>query len=226
MRKRMSLLTAFAVAVIGTFAMGVPSAQALEARCMYPPSKPVLSIGLSTTAPTAGSALYVRGKLTLNKCNVGGTPVLIRGGKKIIATTRTDARGAYSYRYIPTVNGSFAGNATVNKIVIGSRVLNIAVRTNLRGTKVAAVGRCRATVRGSIFPVRKGAVLLVQSRVTKGTRFVGWRTVGNARTDARGGYATTVTLPCGSKTGVSVFIAPTKINAGNRTATSTVTVKR
>ncbi len=226
MRKKTSLLTAFAVAAIGTFAAGIPSAQALEAKCMYPPSKPTLSIGLNTTAPTAGSPVYVRGRLTLNKCNVTGIPILIRGGKKVITTKGTDSTGSYSYRYTPTVNGSFAANATMNKVVIGSRVLNIAVRANLRGTKVASVGKCRATVRGSIFPVRKGAVLQVQSRVTRGKKFVGWKTVGNARTDAKGNYSTTVTLPCGSKTGVSVFVPPTKINAANRTATSTVTVTK
>jgi hypothetical protein len=226
MRKRMSLLTALSVAVIGTFSIGMPGAQALDPKCMYPPSKPSLSIGLNTTAPTAGSAVYVRGKLSLNKCGLAGTPILIRGGKKVITTRATDGSGSYSYRYTPTVNGSFAANATVNKITIGSRVLNIAVRTNLRGTKVAPVSGCRATVRGSIFPARKGAILQVQSRVTKGKKFVGWKSVGKARTDAKGNYSTTVTLPCGSKSGVSVFITPTKINAGNRTATSNVTVKK
>ena len=225
MRRKMSLLTATAVAVVGTFAMGIPSAHAIAAKCMYPPTRPVITIGLSTSAPTAGSALYLRGKLTYNKCGVGGQSVAIRGGAKTVGSTKTNVAGDYSYRIAPTVNGSYAANSSFNRIGAGSRVLNIAVRTNLRGTKVAPVSSCRATVRGSIFPVRKGASLQVQRRVMKGTKFVGWKTVGTARTDARGNYATTVTLPCRSKTGVSVFIAPTKINAGNRTPTVTVAVK-
>jgi hypothetical protein len=112
---------------------------------------------------------------------------------------------------------------TFNKSALKSRTLGVAVRTNLRGTKAAALGSCRVTVKGTVYPVRKGATLVIQRRLVKGTKFIGWGTLATAHTDAKGAYGATVTLPCASKAGLSTYIAPTKINGANRSTTMTVT---
>jgi len=212
--------------VLATLALGAPSANAISSTCMYPPTTPALSVGLSTTAPTAGQPVYVRGRLTYNKCGVSGMGVTVRAGGRTIGAPTTDATGNYTARFTPSVNSSAYAASSFNKVAAKSRTLGFAVRTNLRGTSSVAVGSCRVTVKGTIYPVRKGAIVVVQRRLVRGTKFIGWSTVASPRTNLKGQYGATVTLPCAAKTGLSTYIAPTKINAGNRSSTMTVTAKR
>lgn len=213
------------VTVLASLAWGAPAAEALAAKCMYPPSRPAVSLGLSTTAPTAGQPVYARGRLTYNKCGVNGTTMMVRLSGRTIGTPKTNATGNYAVRFTPMKNSSVYAAGTFNRRAV-SRTLGFAVRTNLRATTAKPVGRCRVTVKGIILPVRKGATVLIQRRITKGTKFIGWQTVATTRTNVKGAYGATVTLPCGAKTGVSTFIAKTKINAANRSATITVLAKR
>jgi hypothetical protein len=226
MRNTKRAISVAAVTVLATIALGAPGASAIPSTCMYPPSTPVLSVGLSTTAPTAGQAVYVRGRMTYNKCGVNGTAVTVRAGGKTIGSPTTDALGNYSVRFTPTVNTSVYAAGTFNRVAVKSRTLGVAVRTNLRGTSAVAVGSCRVTVKGTIYPVRAGATVVIQRRLVKGTKFIGWGTLATARTNLKGAYGATVTLPCTSKAGVSTYIAPTKINGANRSTTITVTAKR
>ncbi|MEP7054594.1 MAG: hypothetical protein ABI912_05035 [Actinomycetota bacterium] len=226
MRNSTRSIAVAAATVLATIALGTPVAGALASTCMYPPSTPVLSVGLSTTAPTAGQPVYVRGRMSYNKCGVSGSAVTVRAGGRTIGTRTTDTGGNYSVRFTPTTKTSVYAAGAFNRVAVKSRTLGVAVRTNLRGTSVVAIGSCRIAVRGSIYPVRKGLPVVVQRRITQGTRFVGWSTLATARTTVTGSYAATVTLPCASKAGVSTYVAPTQTNAANRSSTITVTAKR
>lgn len=223
MTRSVAVASATAVA---TLMWGAPAANAIEAKCMYPPSTPVLSIGLSTTAPTAGAPVYVRGRMTYNKCGVNGTAVTVRAGGKTIGTRTTDAVGNYSTRFTPMTKTSAYAQGSFNRVAVKSRTLGLAVRTNLRGTTATVGSRCRVTVKGTVLPVRTGLAISVQRRIMKGTKFVGWATVATARTNTKGAYGATVTLPCSAKVGLSAYVPPTKTNAANRTATLTVTPRR
>jgi hypothetical protein len=226
MRNTKRAIGVAAVTVLATLALGAPGASAIDSKCMYPPSTPALSVGLSTTAPTAGQAVYVRGRMTYNKCGANGNPVTVRSGGKTIGSRTTDSGGNYSVRFTPNTNTSVYAAGSFNKTPVKSRTLGVAVRTNLRGTTAVAVGSCRVTVKGTIFPVRKGATVLIQRRLARGTKFIGWGTLATTHTSAKGAYGATVTLPCASKAGLSTYIAPTKINGGNRSTTITVTAKK
>lgn len=226
MRSTKRSIAVASATILATIAMGTPGASAIASKCLYPPSTPALSVGLSTTAPTAGQPVYVRGRLTYNQCGVTGSSVTAKAGGKVIGTRTSDATGSYSVRFTPSAKTSVSARSSFNRVAVNSRVLGVAVRTNLRGTKAVAVGTCRVTVKGTILPVRKGATILVQRRLTKGAKFVGWATVAIARTSAKGAYGATVKLPCTSKAGLSTYIAPTKTNAANRSTTMTVTARR
>jgi hypothetical protein len=214
-----------AVTVLASLAWGTPGASALDATCMYPPSTPVLSIGLSTTAPVAGQAVYVRGRLTYNKCGVGATGITVRAAGKTIGTPKTDSVGNYSVRFTPLVKTSTYSTGSFNRVAVKSRTLGLAVRTNLRGTTAAAVGGCRVTIKGTVYPVRAGRSITISRRLLSGTKFLGWTSLGTTLTNSSGAYTKTVTLPCGSKAGVSTYIGPTTTNAANRSTTITVTAK-
>lgn len=213
-------------AILTTVTLGAPSAGAIDSKCMYPPSRASLSVGLSSTAPTAGQPVYVRGRLAYNRCGATGSTITVRSGGKTIGSRTTDAAGNYSVRFSPTSKTSVYAAGSFNKAAVKSRTLGVAVRTNLRSTKAVAVGSCRVSVKGTIFPVRKGATVLIQQRLTKGKTFVGWGTLATARTTAKGAYGAVVSLPCTSEAGLSTYIAPTKTNAANRSTTITVTSKR
>lgn len=226
MRKTTRAIAVATATVLASLAWGVPSASAIDAKCLYPPSKPSLSIGLSTTAPTAGQPVYVRGRLAYNNCGVDASAITVRAGGRSLGAPKTDRSGNYSVRFVPLTKTSTWAQGTFNRTVAKSRTLGIAVRTNLRGTTSTAVGRCRVTVKGTIYPVRKGRPIAIQRRLMKGTRFVGWTNVATTLTNAKGAYGTTVTLPCGSKAGLSTYVGPTTTNAANRSATMTVTARR
>lgn len=213
-------------AILTTVALGAPSAGAIDSKCMYPPSRATLSVGLSTTAPTAGQPVYVRGRMAYNKCGASGSAITVRAGGKTIGSRTTDAAGAFSVRFTPKVKTSVYAAGSFNRISVSSRTLGVAVRTNLRSTRAVAVGSCRISVKGTIFPVRRGATVLIQRRLTKGKTFIGWGTLATARTTAKGAYGAVVSLPCSSRAGVSTYIAPTKTNAANRSTTITVISKR
>ena len=225
MRITMRSVAVASATTLVTLMWGVPSAGAIASTCMYPPSTPVLSVGLSTTAPVAGQPVYVRGRLTYNKCGLGGSVITVRAGGKTIGTRTTDSTGSYSVRFTPTVRTSVYAAGTFNQVGVKSRTLGVAVRTNLRGTTAGAAGSCRVTVKGTIYPVRRGATVVVQRRLTKGARFIGWATLARPKTNAKGAYGATIRLACASKAGLSTYIAPTKLNAANRSATMSVTAK-
>jgi hypothetical protein len=225
MRNTVRSVAVAAVTVLASLAWGTPGASALDAKCMYPPSSPVLSIGLSTTAPVAGQAVYVRGRLTYNKCGVSTTAITVRAAGKTIGTPKTDAVGNYTVRFTPLVKTSAYAAGSFNRVAAKSRTLGLAVRTNLRSTSVTAAGGCRITVKGTIYPVRKGRSITISRRLMSGTKFLGWTSLGTTTTNSSGAYGKTVTLPCGSKAGLSTYIGPTTTNAANRSTTMTVTAR-
>ncbi|MEO6715315.1 MAG: hypothetical protein ABIM89_18095 [Mycobacteriales bacterium] len=222
---RVRSLAVAAATILATLAWGTP-ANAIAARCMYPPSTPTLSVGLSATAPVAGQPVYVRGRMVYNRCGVDGVRVTVRVSGRTLGTPTTNATGDYSMRWIPVTKASTYTFGTFNKVAVKSRTLGIVVRTNLRGTTAVAVGRCRVTVKGSIYPVRTGRAIAIQRKLMNGTKFVGWTNVGTTLTTSSGAYGKTVTMPCGKSAGLSAYIGPTLTNAANRSATITVTARR
>jgi hypothetical protein len=110
-------------------------------------------------------------------------------------------------------------------VPVSTLTIPLSVRTNLRA-KVSTASGCRVKVAGTTYPKKSGATVYVQRRVTRKGKFVGWGTVGKARTTSTGGFAATVKLPCGSRVGISAFINAVSGNAASRTPTVTVTVRR
>jgi len=226
MRNTKGFIAVVGATVLATMTVGMPGANAIASKCLYPPSKAALSVGLSTTAPTAGQPVYVRGRLSYNNCGAAGGAITVRSGGKTIGARTTDSAGNYAVRFAPMTKTSVYAAGSFGGKPVKSRTIGVLVRTNLRATKAVAAKRCKVSVKGTILPVRKGLAVSVQRRVTKGKKFVGWETVATARTTAKGAYATTVSLPCNQKAGVSTYIAPTKTNAANRSTTITVTPKK
>lgn len=226
MRRTKGFIAIIGATVVATMAVGMPGASAIDSKCLYPPSKAALSVGLSTTVPTAGQPVYVRGRMAYNGCGANGGAITVRAGGKTIGSRITDKAGGYAVRFTPQTRTSVYAAGSFGGKPVKSRTIGVLVRTNLRATKAVAGKRCTVAVKGTILPERKGLSISVQRRVTKGTKFVGWETIATARTSAKGAYATTVTLPCNRKTGVSTYIAPTKTNAANRSTTITVTPKK
>ena len=224
---RRVLRAAAGVAAVSLLSLGmsVPSASAIEARCLYPPTKPTLSIGLSTTAPVAGKAVYVKGRLRYNTCGVAGRPTTAKAGTKSLGTKNTDSFGYYAFRFVPLTRTSVSARSSYNGVAAASRSIKMSVRTNIKGT-FSAPGSCRVSVSGSTYPKKRSVIVYVQRRLTSGGRFVGWSTVAKVRTTTTGTFRATVKRPCGSKTGMSVYIAAMTGNAAGRTPTVTVTARR
>lgn len=223
--KRLGSLAVATATILATLAWGTP-ANAIAAKCMYPPSTPTLSVGLSTTAPIAGQPVYVRGRMVYNRCGVDGVRVTVRVSGRTVGSPVTNATGDYSLRWNPLTKTSTYTMGSFNRVTVKSRTLGIVVRTNLRGTKATAIGGCRVTIKGTIYPVRKGRAVAIQRKLMKGTKFVGWTNVGTTLTSSTGAYGKTVTLPCGKTAGLSAYIGPTQTNAANRSTTITVTARR
>lgn len=226
MRNTTKSIAVVTATVLASITMGNPEASALAGQCLYPPSKAALSVGLSTTAPVAGQPVYVRGRLSYNKCGAAGSTVTVRSGGKTIGSRTTNATGDYAVRFTPNVRTSVYAASTFTRAPLKSRTIAVAVRTNLRSTGASVAPACKVVVKGSILPVRKGLAISIQRRITKGKKFVGWQTLATARTSAKGRYGATVSLPCGSKVGLSTYIPPTKTNAANRSTTLSVTPKK
>jgi hypothetical protein len=225
MRMSLRLGALTTVASLCSLGLVTPAAHAVPASCLYPPSTPTLSIGLSTTSPVAGQPVYVKGRLRHNNCGVNGAATTITVGGRVVATKTTDTFGYYSYRFAPlaATTVSAASSYAGTPATAGPRSLS--VRTNLRA-RFATARSCRVKVSGTTYPKKSGATIYVQRRVTKAGKFVGWRTAGSTRTRSTGAWAATVKLPCGSRVGLSAYIKATGGNAANRTPTVTVRVRR
>lgn len=221
-RRIAALAVATALAALG---LAAPPASAIDASCMYPPSTPTLTLGLSTTAPVAGQPVYAKGRLRYNNCPVSGRPTTVRVGGRVAGVRSTDTFGYYAYRMAPLAATSVSASSSFNGVTATTRTIKLSVRTNLRA-RVAAIRGCRVKVTGTTYPKKSGATIYVQRRLTRSGKFIGWSTVRTARTNSKGAWATTLKLPCGSKAGISAFIKAVSGNAANRTPTVTVRVRR
>lgn len=231
MRKTLRLTAAAALTAVATMGPGAPSAQAaaIDPSCLYPLNTPSMSLGLSTTAPVAGQPVYVKGRLRFNHCGVKGRETTIRVGGVAVGKRTTDTFGYYAYRLAPLAATSVSATSSVDTgqtvLAASTRTINLSVRTNLRA-KVATSSGCRVKVSGTTYPLKRGATIYVQRRITRKGKFVGWGTVATTKTGTTGAWAAKVKLPCGSRVGISAYIKAVSGNAAGRTPTVTVTVRR
>lgn len=232
MRRTLRVAAAAAATALVTLGFTVPPAQAaaIDPSCLYPPNAtPSMSLGLSSTAPIAGQPVHVKGRLRFNQCAVSGRPTTIRIGGVAVGTRTTDTFGYYAYRLAPLAATSVSANSSVDTgqavLPASTRTISLSVRTNLRA-RVTTASACRVKVTGTTYPLKRGATVYVQRRITRAGRFVGWGTIATAKTGANGAWAATAKLPCGSRVGISAYIKAVSGNAAGRTPTVTITVRR
>jgi hypothetical protein len=231
MRRTVRMTAAAALTALATIGFGAPQAQAaIDPSCLYPPNAtPSMSLGLSTTAPIAGQPVHVKGRLRFNNCGVAGRPTTIRVGGVALGKRVTDTFGYYAYRLGPLSATSVSASSSVDTgqavLPASTRTINLSVRTNLRAS-VTTVRGCKVKVTGSTYPLKRGATVYVQRRITRKGKFVGWGTIASAKTGSKGTWAATARQPCGSRLGISAYIKAVSGNAAGRTPTVTVTVRR
>jgi hypothetical protein len=236
MRRTVRVAAAAALTAMVTVGFSAPSAQAvaIDPDCLYGLPTPTMSLGLSTTAPTAGQPVYVKGRLKLRECNIPGRPIAIFANDVQVSSKtkppRTDSFGYYAYRLAPLASTKVRATSSV-EIAPGvvqsaaSRTITLSVRTNLRA-RVTTARACRVKASGTTYPLKRGATIYLQRRITRKGKFVGWSTIATAKTGSTGAWAATAKLPCGSRIGISAYIKAVSGNAAGRTPTVTVTVRR
>jgi len=231
LRVRVRLAAVAALTALATTGFTAPSAQAvvIDPSCLYPLNTPSMSLGLSTTAPIAGQPVYMKGRLRFNNCGVKGRPTTIRVGGAVAGTRTTDTFGYYAYRLAPLAATSVSASSSVDTgqtvLPASTRSISLSVRTNLRAL-VTTARSCRLKVSGTTYPLKRGATIYVQRRITRKGKFLGWSTVVTTRTGTTGTWAASAKLPCGSRVGISAYIKAVSGNAAGRTPTVTVTIRR